>query len=865
MEQRRESREKQFVTSLVGAMTRYRGARHWAEAVALPSLLLAISACGRLLGADEYGFAPRVNNPCGEDQVLTDEGICEPIGARDCGASFERGDFGCVATLPAEDCSASGGIAQLGSRNCGQLDPDTMCDVDGFAAPGNTQEFLVRYADADPGVPEEGTGLTKASPFRSIGGALASVAKEDPQGLMHLLLLLKGTFEEDVVIDRSNVEIRGCFGQAKLVGQETKQPTQLPGARCFPPRGEREGRRAALCVAPGQSKIKLEGLQISGSGDGIQVMGATVSLERVQIHDTDYFGMRISEVKASDSTGGGAAASTVKRAEVDLNQVAIYGAHGAAILVAGSRLTVVDSSIQHTRSLNDWANLEDSFGAASESARVPEHAKIGWARGISIHPGLYPDDGMSPEPVHFAQSEVTIRNSVITGHGEVALFAAGAAVTLDQVFVGATSSGAGSGRGLVAEQSLPVGKETTVSIDHSIIERASDAAVDVRDASVRLTHTTVRDTRGRVGDGCSGQGVRVRTFPTQDGLPSTLDVFDSSILGSRQAGVFSASSKVSLTRTLIRDVNIVPETEAACSRSMGDGIVLEGYRDQQPASLVLEHVRVENAARAAITWSGGPLSMRSTVLACNQRDLVDPTGLGQLADPREGVCGCGASWARCALRSEPLDSWVVSGPSGAWPDVTNDIAFCATNQTGDPINDGWASSFFSPEVAPSSRGSDGCTWIASSRREVPALLTWAPGYVGAIVFESPEKEFGFGAWLTLAQLATSRGRPTGLPLFITDAPPGSRLSAPGGETVDGLGEPLLDGKIPVSPIIVTAAIRVNEPGWHALEVSDLPAEFVCRGSDALGAHTHPNVRFGYAESGPSFTIIDFSDCRAPAP
>lgn len=56
----------------------------------------------------------------------------------------------------------------------------------------------------------------------------------------------------------------------------------------------------------------------------------------------------------------------------------------------------------------------------------PLSLKLGWARGISVHPGYW-SSGVDPSgTASFFQSVVDVEDSVLRDHAEIALFAEGA-------------------------------------------------------------------------------------------------------------------------------------------------------------------------------------------------------------------------------------------------------------------------------------------------------------------------------------------------------------------------------------------------------------------------------------------------------
>ncbi len=844
--------------------------------------LAPVFGCGRIVGADEYEFAepgaPAITNSCNQDEVLTDDGECKPVGVQpdmcDIGSGFEPDPSGgCRALLPADECE--NGLAGP-SPSCA-TPTDSLCNsTNGFPLLGNTSELKVAYVDA--GAATEGDGTLATQPFRTLARALESHPDDDP-----LILYIKGTFNEDVAIARSNVTLQACNdGKTTIVGQEPirkapdpGQPSRSASDRCwsipdylgvpfFP--------KAAVCIAPGVHDVTLQGFNITGAGDGVGVFGAQkIVLRDLRIQNTKYFGMRIYEGHPGVES------------EVSLDNVAIYGAHGAGIFALGSTLMIDDSSIQHTVPLNSWAD-DELRRNSPEASKVPEHYKVGWARGLAIYPAQWAIDGNRAAPEDFRPSDVEVRHSVITGSQEMAVFVSGAKATFERVFLGAlpTAAPASYGRGLVVERSLPSGVGSVVTVLNSVIERTADAAVDVRDATVKLERTTIRDTRGRAGDGCSGQAIRARTFPTDDGVRADIDAVDSTLIGARQAGIFAASSSVKLTRVLVRDVT--PEgKEGACAGAMGDGIALETFSGQSPSDGVLHEVRVDNTSRAALLTTGGSLELTSTLLEACERALVDGSGRGAALRVTGAVCGCGGQWSECRRSVEPLGSWISAGPSPVWPDWTARSERCAhdiasqTPLTGFAIFD-----VMRPEIAPVATGANGCAVSSlGPPDQITGLVLWRPGYLANArgpIAPSPALLAG-GLMTPIAQFTRNAGSGTGgvvdaAWLSIQRVPPGSRLIASTNSdtlllTSLPVGYSLDQGVVPdmalPGSIGNTFLAVLFEPGWRTLTLSDLPAGAHCEQNSAvLGSDTQRNVRFVRAEYG-MWTGVEYGDCKPGPP
>jgi hypothetical protein len=837
---------------------RHRGAVHGLVGI----YALCLVACDRLLGTDEYELAPpipsAVDNPCKDDEVLTESGACAPVGVRpemcDRASRFEPDpNGGCRVLLPAQECPTGlyGPAPQCAAQ-------DDICQA-GF--PSAAVSPGVAYVDGD--ATEEGDG-SLARPFNTLSKALEFAPGEE------LNLSVKGTFNEDVAIARSYVTIRSCKGHAKIVGQRALQhppgalqPPGSPSGRCFPSSFERYGkfRGAALCIAPGTQDVRLHGLDITGPGEGVSVFGARgVFLSKVHIHHTGHFGMRLMD---SPSGTGDVNVGT----DVELDRVTIYQVHGAGIQVIGSTLLMENSSIQHTRGLNNWAEDERRENSPEQS-KIPEHARLGWARGLSIHPGLWPNSMTRRTPSDFPQSNVTVRKSVITGNREIAVYVAGATAKLEHVFLGATEQGERSGRGIVAERSLPVAADTAVILQGSVIERTSDAAIDVRDASVTVRTTTIRDTRGREGDLCSGQAIRARTFPTGDGARASVEVTDTSVLSARQAGILAASSTLSLARVLIRDVR--PEgKEGACAAAMGDGIALEGFSGQTPTRAVLNAVRVHDTERAGILTTGGPVDYTNVLVGCSGREVVDATGRSAPEAIAGAVCGCGKNWARCKRTAAAIPSWFHAGPSPIWPNAGENFERCFTDFNGHaPIARMACADLLRPEIAPVATGQNGCALFSTGpRNEIASMFHWKPGFEAA---DSAVPVLAYGA--QALGYSTTYGAAFGVPLFLIQRlPVSSRLiGQPEGIVVDIQGRPLIDGRVPEGSVLGPLSgsivfVGLFEPGWHTFEVSELPAGFACKANPSvLGSETRSNLRFARVEWGIT-TQVEFRDCGPVSP
>lgn len=582
--------------------------------------------------------------------------------------------------LPPAECAT--GLYYPGIETCNEAYGLTGigCDVGDYPSPPVDAQDRVRHVDRNSSA-QQGDG-SLALPYHSITEALEGV-----RGLVDPILIVHdGEYIEDVVIDQSGVSIRGCAGRVLIRGVSAL-PTE--GYPCVPfiPEWLPYETKAAVCVPSGITSIFIEGVSVTGPGGGFLFVGAEGRLSGVRIFDTEYHG-----VDAFDGP-------EMIPSRVTLERVLVTGTGEAGVFVSGSELTVRQSAVQKTRALNPApANL----GAPATMAE-------GWARGIAAYPSGWSHDGVTSGPEQFAQSVVTIDQSAIVGNDVTSLGAQGSVVTITDSFVGSIPGGTPSGRGISVERSVPVGVPAELSVSGSVIEGARDAAVDIRDAVATIDETTIRDTSGRSDDGCTGEGVRVRSF-APGSARSQVTIERSSIFDSRHAGVFAAASTIALHSTLIRGV--APDTDAACSAAMGDGVTLENLSGQAPAEAELDRVRVDGASRAAVVGGAGAVSASSTVLACSGSDWVQ--GLGTSGIAKGVVCGCGEEWSTCVAEPVSPVPWMRAGPTLAWPQATESWWYCLSavgfrvDLPEPPLEDGVAWDWFRPEVAPASSGSDGC-------------------------------------------------------------------------------------------------------------------------------------------------------------
>lgn len=364
------------------------------------------------------------------------------------------------------------------------------------------------------------------------------------------------------------------------------------------------GLTGTVYVTGGAGGSEIRAISVSGPSNGIFVSGSTgIVAEAVWVHDTGKDGIQV-------HNGHGATSFTLSGSLVE--RVRRRGFLGGGVVATIERTVVRDP--------------------------------------IDI-----PVDGdavvVSPGPNDLAQSEVTVRASVIERNRRVGIMALGSKLVVEGTLVRETAAtGDGQfGRGLEIE-SDPVAGPASASVRGTVIEAAHEFAVYVSGSQATIESTVVRATEPRVLDGARGRGLHVQMNSDQ-ALRSDVTVRNALLERHRDIGVLATSSDLLLERVIVRDVEVQTSDGA-----FGDAVAV--VTSSMPANAVLRGCLIQRGARAGVAAFGASVSIGATKLDCNTFAL-DGEAFEQSAyafeDALGNSCGCNGDEGPCSAVTSSLE------------------------------------------------------------------------------------------------------------------------------------------------------------------------------------------------------------------
>jgi hypothetical protein len=122
------------------------------------------------------------------------------------------------------------------------------------------------------------------------------------------------------------------------------------------------------------------------------------------------------------------------------------------------------------------------------------------------------------------------------------------------------------------------------------------------------------------------------------------------VLRSHDIGIFASGGTATIDRVVVQG------TAARADGRFGDGIaVMSGLA---PSTAALDHVRVVESARAAVSSFGSPVSLGSSMLQCASWDLEGEEHEGDpfaFEDRGGNRCGCPVADSECVSVSPGLE------------------------------------------------------------------------------------------------------------------------------------------------------------------------------------------------------------------
>jgi len=569
---------------------------------------------------------------CSPGEYEREGGGCEPAGIPPemCAPGFmPDGDRGCEPILPADSCP-DGLMAIPGETVCQEVMPCGVGDYGDIPVDATTQYVNAAYAAND------GNG-TKAKPWKTIQAGINAAATGA------IVAVAAGTYSEDVVISGKPVKLWGrCPGMVELKGVgDLGQALQVYGAKA--------------------SNTEVHGVAVTGPQLGALVVGAaSVVLNRIRIHDMGSGGIEVIEgllpadLTLSDSlieramTGAlfvsSSSASVVRTAIRESKRDPAVGVAGGIVASSGGSTR----STLHV-SATVFEKNPDSDIQVTASDVLVEDSVLG--RGLPIDNGqegfgLYVIDDSTG-----MRSSLTLRTSIVSGHGLEGVGVAGSNAVLEGVVLrdngnhgfrslhggfqrqrsnvdvcaslfernGQANAAVIGGEAHIRATVLRAGRPdkegngfgvlawndhktmATVEIEGSLVEQNVNAGIMVKGADVTIDATAIQSTKA-LANGDFGDGIGV-VDDSDFGLVGNVVLRRSLIEQNEQMGIFMAGGTAQIEQSVIRN------------HKSGPGIELQyGYESQLRSSLVSRASLIEGNALGGVIVFGSDARIESSIV-----------------------------------------------------------------------------------------------------------------------------------------------------------------------------------------------------------------------------------------------------------
>lgn len=595
------------------------------------ALLLAVCACSDEQATEET-VPPRVDAGCTVDE-LTIEGRCEHAGVPPdgCGEGFEADSRGgCNVILPADAC-AEGTMAIPGESSCREVAPCPEGRWGTVPVDGATRfvDAAYRGDDADGSADR---------PFQSVQEAVDAAAPGA------VVAIAEGSYFGNVLIDHP---VR-LWGKCPALVELHSAPT---------------GSLPTIGVLSGGSGAELHMLSVGTSSLAIGVLDASVSLDRVRVHDSESLGIQA-------ESDAGEASVTIRGSLVERATRFGVAGFGATVVMEESvvRATRVDPSeatgrgvaanpssngerpsrLEIRRSLID-DNVEAGVYVSGSTAEIDSTFVTRTSSSGTIS-GLGPALFIQTLPDSSTFARATVRRSIFernTGQGSVAV---SASLTLESTVVRDALSNPDDqtqGRGVVAYTG-PGGVASEFFARQSVFERNREVGVLVVGGTATLEACIVRDTEPQASNDDFGRGVSAQFDPVSAQGP-LVTLRDSVVMNNFDAGMVVAGATATMENTRIA------HTQARrFDGNFGDGLVVVPVGSS--SRVELRAMRISNNARAGIANFSGQVEIADSTFDCNAFDLDGELLTTEFAyiDLGGNRCGCPAGATECTVLTAEL-------------------------------------------------------------------------------------------------------------------------------------------------------------------------------------------------------------------
>lgn len=567
--------------------------------------------CGA--GEEARGVCVRTVPTCGEGERPVLGGGCVAVGPKVCPAGFERVAAACRPVLP-DSCPA--GQMALPGKACVEVG-----DCAATPPSGVSSWVDASYAGAD-------ADGSKERPFPKIGPALLRGG---------LVWVAKGTYAEDLVIDRPTRLLGACPAKTKIVGQ------------------------GAIFAVDVTADATLRGFSITGPETAVGVAkNAVVELRELVVHDAGNRGVDV------EDAGG--------IPDVTLVDSLVSGCGRLGVYAEGSKLTVQGSVIRDARLFAGTKSAEGILARQSLTKR-PSTLRLAGSV-VEGNVGL----GVAVTGSHAEIVDTVVRRtkpSGVTASAAIVVFRDERGGTSDAVLRGVTvldSDAIGveaidaaltvegctfvelSG---VDATSLSV-ENTDLVLSDTTVGGIAGIAVSLRGSRAEVSGLFVRDVALQP-TGVGGVGVALLGVPP---LVSRTTLTNSLVTRTKTIGVAAIAAELVGRDLAILDVGTTSDAR------FGDGVnVSSGYSPRLdaivPGKGALTDVLVSHVARAGISAFGSELVLRGAYVGCSKFPLsiskhvnITPDKTWDrdvvLRDEGGNVCGC-ATFAECRAVQDDLE------------------------------------------------------------------------------------------------------------------------------------------------------------------------------------------------------------------
>ena len=384
----------------------------------------------------------------------------------------------------------------------------------------------------------------------------------------------------------------------------------------------------------------LRGVTISGSAAGLNVDGVGVTVERVAVQGCEGLGVVVDfggtlTLRDSLVAGNRTMGIDLYSSKTTLERSVVRDTHERASDKQYG--TGFQSAVQSGHSLGSELILRDSLVASNRTAGISIYSSKATVERSVVRDTRERASDMQlgtgicafVQPGQSRGSELVLRDSLVAGNRNegVALFSSKA--TVERSVVRDTRKQAsdklwGTGIGAFVDPGQSQGSELTLR--DSLVANNREVGIYMASSKVTVKRSVVRDTRERTSDLQFGTGIQAFVQPGQS-RGSELELYDSLVAGNRNVGILLLSSKATIQCSAVRGTR-----ELASNKKGGTGIEAQVQSDQSwGAELTLRDSLVAGNRNAGVLLSGSNGTIARCVISDTRKDGLNRFGDGVIA------------------------------------------------------------------------------------------------------------------------------------------------------------------------------------------------------------------------------------------